>query len=318
MKLKRVAALFAAAAIILCLFSGCGAEEINNGDGLNIISSVFASYDFARQITGDRANVSMLMAPGVECHSYEPTAQDIIRIMNCDIFIYVGGASEDWIADVLKNIDNEDMKVVVLTECVELVEEELTEGMQEEAHENDGHDEETEYDEHVWTSPVNAVKIVNQITEAVCEADEENSEYYRQNSADYVEKLNKLDESFKEVVSAAQRNTVVFGDRFPLRYFVDEYGLDYYAAFPGCASDTEPSAATVAFLIDKVKAEKIPVVFCIEMSNGKMADTICEATGAKKITFNSCHNITKNDFENGETYLSLMEKNVEYLREALN
>ena len=318
MNLKKSVLLFAAMAIIINIFAGCRINEQGNSDDgkLKIISSVFASYDFAKQVVGDKGDVSLLLAPGVECHSYEPTAKDIIDIMNCDVFIYVGGDSEEWIGDVLKNIDNDDMEVIVLTECVDLVEEEITEGMQtEHEHEEEEH---TDYDNHVWTSPVNAIKIVDKITDTICSLDEENSEYYKKNAADYIAELSELDSDFREVCENGKRKTVVFGDRFPLRYFVEEYDLEYYAAFPGCSGETEPSSATVTFLVDKIKQDKIPVVFCIELSNGKMADIISEATGAKKIVFNSCHNITKDEFEKGETYLSLMRKNVGYLQEALN
>ena len=316
-----------------------------NGEELNVIATVFAPYDFARQVVGDLGEVTMLLPPAAESHSYEPTPQDIIKIQECDVFIYTGGESDEWVTDVLASIGNEDIQVIKMVDVVDAVEEELVEGMQahehehsEEAHEGEdehehehseeAHEEEhkhehehsegeVEYDEHVWTSPKNAIKIVEAIEDAVSEADMTNSEAYKANTMNYVAELEALDKTFQEVVDGAVRKEVVFADRFPLRYFVEEYGLEYYAAFPGCSTDTEPSAATVAFLIDKVKEDQIPVVFHIELSNEKMADTICEATGAKKLLFNACHNLSKEEFENGMTYVEAMQGNVEVLKEAL-
>ncbi|MDF3003433.1 MAG: transporter substrate-binding protein, partial [Bacillota bacterium] len=241
---------------------------------------------------------------------------------------------DQWVKKILDSVDTSNMKVIALMDTVSVVEEEIKEGMEEEEHDADSdHDsepagsedsgtkenetEEPEYDEHVWTSPKNAVQITSGIMEGLCEVDPDNAEEYRANAAAYMDQLNKLDGTFKALVDGAVRKTIVFGDRFPFRYFADEYGLDYWAAFPGCSTETEPSAATVAFLTDKVKEEKIPVIFKIELSNGNIARSISEATGAKVLTLHSCHNLTKQDFENGETYLSLMEKNVDALKEAL-
>jgi zinc transport system substrate-binding protein len=201
-------------------------------------------------------------------------------------------------------------------DCVDVVEEEHVEGMETEKEEEES--DEPEYDEHVWTSPRNAVLICEKIRDAFCEADPENAETYRTNCENYVKKLNELDAAFSEVVANGARKTIVFADRFPLRYFSDAYGLSYFAAYPGCSDEAEPSAATVAFLIDKVKNENIPVVFHIELSNEDLADTVCEATGAKKLQFSACHNLTKEQFESGVTYLDLMWDNVDALKEALN
>jgi zinc transport system substrate-binding protein len=180
-----------------------------------------------------------------------------------------------------------------------------------------GEEEEAAYDEHVWTSPQNAVRIVEAITDTLCRVDGANADFYRQNSANYTAELRALDAAFQAVVDGAKRKTLVFGDRFPFRYFADRYGLAYFAAFPGCSTETEASAATVAFLIDKIRSEKIPVVFHIELGNERMADTIAEETGAEKLLLHACHNITKKDFENGVTYVDLMRQNVENLRRAL-
>lgn len=360
MKKKNIVFILTIAVAMLAFF-GCDksekAKDTSASDKINIVTTVFAPYDFARQIVGDKAEVSMLLPPASESHSYEPTPQDIINIQNCDVFIYVGGESDAWVTNVLESIENDHMKIVTLMDCVDVVEEELVEGMEEEEEVADSAEttksdtesnsetntdintntdtntntdinketasetsdvEEPEYDEHVWTSPRNAMKIVSKIKDAIVSVDENNKEIYESNTTSYLQKLEDLDAAFEEVVTNAKRNVFIFADRFPLRYFADAYGLDYFAAFPGCSTDTEPSSATVAFLIDKVKAEQIPVVFHIELSNEKMADTICEATGAKKLLFHACHNVSKEDFENGVTYLDLMTANVAALKEALN
>lgn len=324
---------------------------------LNVVATVFAPYDFARQIAGDNADITMLLPPGSESHSFEPTTQDILAIQNCDIFIYVGGESDAWVEAILSSQEIADsissgrMKVLTLMDCVEAVEEEIVTGMQDDeghdhgdeaahegetetaredeagavhegetetAHEEESHaDTEAVYDEHVWTSPRNAKLIVQKISDVLCETDSGNVKVYQENTIAYLAKLDELDSQFQAVVDGAARKTFVFGDRFPFRYFADAYGLTYSAAFPGCSTETEPSAQTVAFLIDKVKAEKIPVIFHIEMGNEKMAETISEATGAKVLLLHACHNITDDDFKAGKTYQELMTANVEALKEAL-
>lgn len=317
-------------ALLLASIAGCGTSEKPDTEGLSVVAGSFAPYDFARQILGERGSVTMLLPPGAEVHSYEPTPKDVIGIQSSDLFLYVGGESDGWVDGVLRDMDTP-VRVLTLMDCVELVEEQTVEGMEAEAehdhgaeehdHEAEGHDheaEEIEYDEHVWTSPRNAALICEKICDALCHIDPEGADYYRANLADYEGKLSALDAAFRDVVESGKRTTFVFADRFPLRYFADAYGLTYYAAWPGCADDAEPSAATVAFLIDKVKEEEIPVVFHIELSNEDMADTVCEETGAVKLQFNACHNVTRAQFRSGVTYLDLMWQNVDALREALN
>lgn len=294
------------------LFTGCGSKPEPAADGLQIVTTVFPAYDFARQIAGDRAQVTLLLPPGAEVHSFEPTAKDMVRIHSADLFFCNGGESEAWAEQLLRS--GEEIHSLAMLDCVDALEEEVREGMQ--AHEEED-EEETEYDEHVWTSPKNAVRICTALCEELCVIDPEGESVYRANLADYTEKLLKLDAEFAEVVSQAKHHTVIFADRFPVRYFVEEYGLTYFAAFPGCAEDTEPSAKTVAFLIDRVREEDIPAVFYIEFSNEKMADEICEDTGCKKLLFHSCHNVTADDLHSGVTYLELMQNNVQSLKEAL-
>ncbi len=323
---KRIFAFFIIFTLAFSL-NGCAKENVSyENNGFNIVATVFPAYDFAREIAGEYADITLLIPPGTEIHGFEPTPQDVIRIQECDLLICNGGESEAWLEEILSGIDS-DIPVVRMMDCVETVEEEAKEGMQSAGHAHSkqygeySHDtdniNEQEFDEHVWSSPVNAVLICNEICSAICVADKDNAAFYTTNCTEYISKLNELDGRIREVVDNASCKTMIFADRFPVRYFVEEYGLDYYAAFPGCAEDTEPSAKTVAFLIDRVREYNIPAVFYIEFSNEKMADIICEDTGCKKLIFHSCQNVGADEFESGVTYLELMNENAENLREAL-
>lgn len=314
--------------LILILLTGCGAPAAREEESgrLQVITTIFPQYDFVRQIAGGQADVRMLLKPGEEIHSYEPTPQDIRDIQNCDLFICVGGENDVWVEEILEAMGEEAPETLRLMDMVEVYSEETVEGMQEEkgAHENEdeGHDHEEDHDheeadEHVWTSPVNAAVITARIAEAMEEKDPANAALYRENAEAYIGELKRLDDSFRRLTESAVRRTLVFGDRFPLRYFAEEYGLDYYAAFPGCSADCEPSAATMAFLINKVRQEQIPVVFCIEFSNGNIARAICETTGAAPMTFYSCHNVTADQMKAGVTYIDMMEDNLLVLEKAL-
>lgn len=286
---------------------------------VNVVATIFPEYDFLRQIGGDKINLTMLLTPGAESHSFEPTPQDILEVQDSDLFVYVGGDSDAWVDSILESVDREQKNIVTLMDCVELVEEDVIEGMDDsgESAEEEAEEEGPELDEHVWTSPRNTMLIVQKLCDKLCEIDPDNADSYQENTKNYIVQLTTLDEELKEVVEGGIRKEIIVGDRFPFRYFVDAYGLTYYAAFPGCSTDTEASAATVAFLIDKVKNDKIPVVFHIEMGNTRMCDSICEASGAKSAELNAVHNVSREDFEAGVTYLSLMEKNVAALKEAL-
>jgi len=316
--LKKTILIFITLAVFLLGIGGCKKNKsavTRNADGkLNVTVTNFPPFDFVRQIAKDKVNLNILLPPGAESHSFEPSPRDIITVQNSSLFIYTGGESDVWVDRILETLDTSKMIIIKMMVTVDAVEEEIVEGMQEEDEEEG---EETAYDEHVWTSPQNAILILKAINTALCEADPANADFYRKNTVDYIEELAKLDAAFKEVIIGAKRKTIIFADRFPFRYFADAYGLKYFAAFPGCSTETEPSAATVAFLIDKVKAEKIPVVFHIELSNERMADTICGETGAKKLLLHACHNISKKDFDAGLGYLDLMRVNVENLKEAL-
>lgn len=339
--------MLAVVLVITGLLTGCGADQEEKSvtadskseeQKISVVTTIFPQYDFVRQIAGDSVDLKMLLKPGEETHSYEPTPQDIIAIQNSDLFIYVGGENDSWVEDILESMPENGRKTLKLVDCVDTVEEEQVEGMKEErGHDHEEHDHEEhdyeeagheshdsetvsvhEIDEHVWTSPKNAEKIVERIKELLCEADEAHAAEYQKNAADYEQQLEELDQNFRDVVNHSKRNLLIFGDRFPFRYLADEYGLDYYAAFSGCASDTEPSAATMAFLINKVKEEKVPAVLKMELSNDNISKAIAEATDTDVKVFYSCHNLTAEEFENGETYLSMMKKNVETLKEVLN
>ncbi|MCL1890191.1 MAG: metal ABC transporter substrate-binding protein [Desulfovibrionaceae bacterium] len=283
-----------------------------------VVAVNFPAYDFARAIAGERARVLMLLPPGAESHSFEPAPKDIIAIRNCDLFIHTGGNSDKWVEKILASLDTGGIRVLKMIELVSPLEEELAEGMETERSASGGHEtDEPEYDEHVWTAPLNACLIVQAMARAFAELDPEHAASYLYNSAVYLEKLRTLDAELRALIAGAARRTVIFADRFPFRYLAADYDLRYYAAFPGCSAETEASAATVAFLINKIKAEKIPVVFHMEFSNEKMADAISEDTGAKKLPLHACHNISKADFENGASYLSIMRRNAANLKEAL-
>jgi zinc transport system substrate-binding protein len=300
--------------ILLSIFVvGCGKNS--NEFKYSIITTNFAEYDFVRAIVKDsNVNVKILLKPGSEMHDYEPTPQDIIDIQKSNMFIYVGGESDSWIDGVLENIDTSKVKIIKLMDLVDVVEEEHKEGMEEDEEESD----DIEYDEHVWTSPKNAITIIEKLTFEIKKIDSNNSELYQKNADNYIKEVKDIDNEIREVINSSKRKLLIFGDRFPLRYFVDEYNLDYYAAFSGCSEQSEASAKTIAFLVNKVKEDDIPVVFHIELSNGNIANAISNETGAKVLEFHSAHNISQKDFDNGITYVDIMKKNIEVLKEALD
>ena len=303
--------------IVIFSFSGCGNKLSNseNGKKINVVATIFPQYDFARQIAKDRINLKMLIPPGAESHSYEPTPQDIINIQKSDLFICVGGENDEWIKNILNSMDTSNKIIISLIDCVDTCEEDFNTIAPDQ---ENSHNEAKEIDEHVWTSPNNAKKITEKISEALCRLDSKNSDFYIKNTKEFVNQLSILDNNFKRIVSNSKRNTLIFGDRFPFRYFVEEYSLNYYAAFPGCASQTDTNATKLTFLIDKIKQNNTPVVLKMELSNENIAKSLAEATNTKVLTMYSCHNAQKDDFENGVTYLDYMNKNLNVLEEALN
>lgn len=297
------------------VLSGCSDLGNNSSEGkLKIVAAIFPAYDFARQIFRDTAEVTLLLKPGMESHSYDPSARDIVRIDKCDLFIYNGGESDSWVENILRSTEN--VNTLRMMDSVDALFEEYTEGMEHDHEDNDDHDS-GEYDEHIWTSPKNAAKIVESIKTAATELAPENKTAYENAALEYIEKINALDNGFRELL-AGEKRYFVFGDRFPLLYFFKEYGLNYYAAFPGCGSETEPSARTIAFLGEQLESDDtIPAVFYIELSNHKLADTLAADKGFSAFEFHTCHNITADDFNAGETYVSLMQRNFETLERIL-
>jgi zinc transport system substrate-binding protein len=285
---------------------------------ISIVTTIYPQYDFARAVVGDSgtATLTMLLKPGAEAHTYEPTPQDIIAIRNADLFIYVGGESDAWVADLLASMPESNVNAVALTSMVPALAEEHVEGMEVDA--SEANTAEPELDEHVWTSPVNAIAMVNAICEQLSTLDPAAAEAYRTNAAAYTAQLQTLDDAFRTVVANAKRKEVIFGDRFAMRYFTNEYGLSYYAAFPGCSAQTEPSAQTVAFLIDKVLQDQVPVILYPELSNHVIADAISAETGVPVHIFYACHNLTADEFASGKTYVDFMTENLETLKLALN
>ena len=303
--MKRLIAALLCLCLMLC---GCTAqsEKPHDETKLQIVCTSFPAYDFAREIADDRAELTLLIKPGSEVHSYEPTPKDMIRIQESDLFICNGGESEQW----AKTLITPELNTIYMMGCVDTVEE-SADGIY------NAEDGEPELDEHVWTSPLNAIKISEEICNALCKLDTDNAEAYKTNFTAYKAQLMALDREFRQVIKNSGKHTLVFADRFPMRYFALEYGLDCYAAFPGCSSETEPSAKTVAYLIDRVREDKIPAVLYMEFSNQKMADVICEDTGCKKLPFYSAHSVSAEQFEQGVSYLDLMRINLNSLKEAL-
>lgn len=303
----------------------------------SIISTSFPGYDLARAVTGNNTEVGvrMLLKPGAESHTFEPTPQDIVEIKNSNLFLYVGGDSDEWVKKIISEIDPKKTKVLKLVDLVKTKNEEVVEGMEEEhghghdkyddhdkeKHEKHGHadhNEEPEVDEHVWTSPKNAKEIMNKVLAEVAKFDKAEETKLNENAKNYGDKLDLFDRKMRTMVETAKRKEIIVGDRFPLRYFVDEYNLKYYAAFPGCSEQTEANAKTISFIVKKVKEDKIPVVFKIELSKGLIAETVAKETGARVEEIHSGHNISEKDFEAGATYVDLMNRNFEVLKRALN
>ena len=309
--MKRLLACMLLFALLLPL-AACGEKQTDSGK-LSIVASAFPEYDLTRAVAGERAEVTLLLKPGTEAHSYEPTPQDVLSLHNAALFVYGGGESDVW-ADRLLSGDLKNLNTLKFMDYALLREEETPEYMTV----SEAEEEEEVYDEHVWTSPLNAMRIVEGIRDALCTIDPDGAETYRANAEAYLAELNALDGKLRELAEGSKRKLLLFGDRFPFLYLTREYGLEYAAAFPGCSGDTDANPATVAYLIDMAAAEKLPVVLKCDLSAGKLADTIAEACGAKVLTLYSAHTVSKADFEAGETYLTLMERNLAVMQEALN
>ncbi len=324
--MRKVISLLLAVSLSLGALSlaGCGGEGESGGERLSIVTTIFPVYDWAMQILGERAadaDVTMLLDSGVDLHSYQPTADDMVKISTCDVFLYVGGESDEWVEDALRGATNKDMVTVNLLEALgdAAKEEETVEGMEEE--EEEGGEESPAYDEHVWLSLRNAKVLVGAIAEALGRADEKGADTYKANAAAYGDRLDALDAKYEAAVSGAARRTLLFGDRFPFRYLADDYGLDYYAAFSGCSAETEASFETVAFLAGKVDELSLPCVLTLEGTDHGIAQAIVEASASKSakiIALDSMQSTTAGDVEGGASYLAAMEGNLAALQEALS
>lgn len=325
-KVKKVLSAVVAAFLTLGSLTACSSSGAKGNDKLKIVTTIFPEYDWVMNVLGDKASgadVTMLLDNGVDLHSFQPTAADIMKISSCDLFIYVGGESAEWVEDALKEAVNKDMIVINLMDELgsAVKEEEIVEGMQEEdEHDHDHEEGEVEYDEHVWLSLKNAQVLVKSISDALQKIDASNAGSYKKNADAYIESLKALDADYKAAVDAADTKTILFGDRFPFRYMVDDYGLTYYAAFVGCSAETEASFETITFLAKKVDELSLPAIFTIEGKDKRIAETIAQNTASKDqkiLTLDSMQSVSSGDIKNGTTYLSIMESNLSVLKEAL-
>lgn len=282
---------------------------------IKVVATLFPQYDFVRQIGGDKVEVSLLLTPGAETHTYEPTPQDIINVNKSDLFIYTGEYMEPWSDKIASSIDS-DTVILDASKNIELIKQEHEEG--EEQHEEENHVEhEHSYDPHIWLNPQNAIGMVKNITEELCNIDPQNSDYYKANSEKYIEELNKLDSDIENEIKNSNKDKIAFGGTFAYSYFIERYNLEYVSAYDSCGEDTEPSVSKVKDVIDYMKENNISVIFYQELSAGKIADTIAKETGAQKLVFHTVHNASQEEINNGETYISLMRKNLENLKIAL-
>ncbi len=321
--MKKLLALVLSALVITSLLVGCGSPEAKKAD-VKVVTTIFPIYDWVREVAKDDAdiNLDLLLDNGVDLHSYQPSAKDIVTISECDVFIYVGGESDKWVDDTLKQSNNKDMIVLDLMDILgeKAKEEEVKEGMQEDEHEHKEGEEEHEYDEHVWLSLKNSSLFVDKIAEALGKVDTQHAADFTANADAYKGKLDALDKQYQDAVDKASVKTLLFGDRFPFRYLTDDYKLDYYAAFVGCSAETEASFETITFLSDKVDELGLKAIMQIETSDGSIAKTVRDNTKAKDqtiLTLDSLQSVTTERVENGETYLSIMTSNLDILRQAL-
>ena len=333
--MKKFLGVIAAVLSVAIIFVSCSNGRSNNENTiknnenntkLSIVTTIFPEYDWVRQILGkNQANVdlTMLFDKGVDLHSYQPSADDMVKISKCDLFVYVGGESDAWVDDALKSAQNKNMKVINLLDVLgnSVKEEEQVEGMQAEEEEEEGEEEGPEYDEHVWLSLKNAKTLCSSIADALCEIDSKNADVYKKNLNEYTKNLDALDKEYQQAVNSAKYDTLVFGDRFPFRYMVDDYSLKYYAAFVGCSAETEASFETIKFLANKVDELGVTTVLTIEDPKHKIAQTVVENTKKKNqkiLALNSMQSVTSDDVKNGETYLNVMKSNLDVLKQALN
>ncbi|MGN0528992.1 MAG: metal ABC transporter substrate-binding protein [Eubacterium sp.] len=327
--MKKIFCALTAVIIMITAFTGCtsnesSAEKTDNTQKISIIATIFPEYDWVRQIAKNTDNIqlTLMLDNGVDLHNFQPTADDIINISDCDMFIYTGGESDKWVDDALKQAKNESVKSINLMEILKdsVKTEETKEGMQEAEDDEHEQEEEEEYDEHVWLSLRNAVTACNEIADALCEIDPDNAQTYNDNFTAYKKELESLDAQYTEAVNNASKKTILFADRFPFRYLAEDYSLDYYAAFSGCSAETEASFETVKFLASKVDELGLTAVLTIENPQHQIARTVVENTKDKNqqiLSMDSMQSTTSKDAENGKTYLGIMQSNLDVLIQAL-
>lgn len=295
---------------IVTIFSAKPKTTLENNGKLNIIASIYPIYDLTKEVAGDKANVSMLLSPGVEIHDFEPTPQDIVYIQEANLFLYTGEELEPWAKTVISGIDNKE-NIKNISKNIGLIEN------HEESSEHSEHEEHEKYDTHIWLDPQKSMQLVENIKDELCQKDPTNKEYYENNAKEYISKLEKLDSEIYELVSSSKNKEIAFGGPFSYAYFIKRYNLDYVSAYDSCGEGAEPSIEKISDVINHIKNKKIPVIFCKELSSGQIANTIAQETGAEKLEFHSIHSISQKDLDNGESYLSLMYKNLENLKKAL-
>lgn len=319
--MKKILSIFVAAVMAAGMFTACSTsteENLEASERLQIVTTIFPEYDWVMNVLGDEADdadVTMLLDSGVDLHSFQPTADDIMKIATCDMFIYVGGESDEWVENALSEAVNPDMVVINLLDVLgdSVMEEELVEGME-------GEEEGPEYDEHVWLSLRNAAVLTQCIADQLCVIDPANTDAYTANAASYIEELNELDAEYSATVAEADVNTLLFGDRFPFRYMTEDYGLDYYAAFVGCSAETEASFETIMFLAGKVDELCLNTVLTIEGTDHRIAETVVENTASSDqqiLSLDSMQSVTAEDVANGASYIEIMRSNLDILRQAL-
>ncbi len=320
--MKKIISLLFIILLISSTFCGCKGGKIKSGR-LSVVTTIFPEYDFVMNILGEKskdADVTMLLDNGVDLHSYQPSADDIIKISSCDLFVYVGGESDKWVDDALKEAVNKDMIVIDLMDVLKesVKEEEIIEGMESEEEETE--EDEIEYDEHVWLSLKNSKVIVKAISDALSKLDKKHADMYESNTEEYIKELDRLDGEYKSAVDNATQKTLLFCDRFPFRYMTEDYKIKYYAAFSGCSAESEASFKTISFLAEKINGLKLSSVIVLEGNDGKIADTVISTAKAKNVKIlkmDSMQSTTSKDLKKGITYISVMEKNLEVLKSAL-
>ena len=332
MKAKKVFFIALVVVIIMGIVAvlAIGGNRNKSNAKYKVVASNFASYDFLRAIIGDNENVELtfLIGPGKDAHSYDPTAQDLIKIQDSNLFVYIGGEMEKWSDKVLDALDTKGTEIICIADFVETMEEKEIDGAEEHEHADaeNHHEEENHtehehekgaFEEHIWTSPQNSIKMVDALEKAMEKIDNENKNKYKENADKYITQIKDVDSKIQNIVDNKKRDRLIFADKMPMQYFIDYYKLNVSSAFDGCSAETEPSAQTMAYLQNKVKEEKIPVVLYIELNPGRVAQTIANETGAKAMQIQTLHNVSLDDFNKGETWVSLMTRNIEVLKEAL-